>query len=52
MKWGNRRYYLTRSQARADVFDYIERFYNQDRRRKLEQKGKEKLNLTNVSEIS
>ncbi len=45
----NRRQYLTRSQARADIFDYIERFYNQDRRRKLEQKEKEKLNLTKLS---
>ena len=24
----NRRHYLSRSQARSDVFDYIERFYN------------------------
>lgn len=45
----NRRQYLTRLQARTDVFDYIERFYNQDGRRKLEQEGKEKLNLTKLS---
>ncbi len=45
----NRRHYLTRAEARADVFDYIECFYNQDRRRKLEQKEQEKLNLTKPS---
>ena len=45
----NRRHYLTRTEARADVFDYIECFYNQDRRRKLEQKVREKLNLTKLS---
>jgi putative transposase len=28
----NRRVYATRDQARADVFDYVERFYNQRRR--------------------
>jgi putative transposase len=28
----NRRRYATRDQARADVFDYIERFYNPRRR--------------------
>jgi putative transposase len=27
-----RRKYETREQARADVFDYIERFYNRNRR--------------------
>lgn len=31
----NRRRYLTRSEARADIFDYIERFYNQRKKRKL-----------------
>ena len=31
----NRRHYLTRSEARADIFDYIERFYNQRKMRKL-----------------
>ena len=31
----NRRRYLTRAEARADVFDYIERFYNQRKKRKL-----------------
>jgi putative transposase len=28
----NRRHYATRDEARADVFDYIERFYNPRRR--------------------
>jgi hypothetical protein len=28
----NRKHYLTRNAARADVFDYIERFYNPLRR--------------------
>jgi len=31
----NRRRYVTRAEARADVFDYIERFYNQQKRRRL-----------------
>ena len=31
----NRRKYLTRSEARSDVFDYIERFYNPAKRRML-----------------
>lgn len=47
----NRRQYLTRSQARADVFDYIECFYNPDRRRKLEVMENQKLNLTKVSGV-
>ena len=28
----NRRRYRTRDEARADIFDYIERFYNRNRR--------------------
>lgn len=32
----NRRRYTTRAAARADVFDYIERFYNQQRKRDLD----------------
>ena len=32
----NRRKYVTRAQARADVFDYIERFYNQRKKRNLD----------------
>lgn len=31
----NRRKYVTRAEARADVFDYIERFYNQRKKRHL-----------------
>ena len=31
----NRRRYVTRAEARADVFDYIERFYNQRKQRQL-----------------
>jgi len=31
----NRRHYVTRSEARADIFDYIETFYNRRKRRKL-----------------
>ena len=31
----NRRDYVTRSEARANIFDYIERFYNQRKMRKL-----------------
>jgi putative transposase len=43
----NRRRYVTRAQARSDIFDYIERFYNPRMRRRLEnQKLKdETLNL-------
>ena len=32
----NRRIYRTRAEARADVFDYIERFHNPRRRRRVE----------------
>ena len=32
----NRRRYVTRAQARADIFDYIERFHNPAKRRKME----------------
>ena len=32
----NRRQYRTRAEARADVFDYLERFHNPRRRRQLE----------------
>lgn len=31
----NRKRYLTRGEARADIFDYIERFYNQRKKRQL-----------------
>jgi len=32
----NRRRYQTRAQARSDIFDYIERFHNPAKRRKME----------------
>ena len=31
----NRRVYKTRLEARSDIFDYIERFYNQRKKRKM-----------------
>ena len=37
----NRRRYLTRAEARSDIFDYIERFYNPRRRRKMERQESE-----------
>jgi putative transposase len=39
-----RRRYVTRSKARADIFDYIERFYNQRKTRKLEKTDQTALN--------
>ncbi len=45
----NRRQYRTRAEARADVFDYIERFHNPRRKRKLEQLSKEEVGLTQPS---
>ncbi len=45
----HRRRYLTRAEARADIFDYIERFHNPRRRRKLEAKNQKKLLLTKPS---
>ena len=38
----NRRRYLTRAEARSDIFDYIERFHNPRRRRKMERQESEK----------
>jgi putative transposase len=40
----NRRHYVTRSEARSDIFDYIERFYNRRKARKLEQIDQTALN--------
>jgi putative transposase len=39
----NRHHYLTRAEARADIFDYIERHHNprQRRRRELQQQGEQ-----------
>jgi len=48
----HRRQYLTREEARADVFDYIERFHNPRMRRRMERQSREDANLTQVSEKS
>lgn len=45
----NRKKYLTRSEARSDVFDYIERFYNPAKKRKLERQKSIQSNLTKLS---
>jgi len=45
----NRRIYQTRAEARTDVFDYIERFYNPRRRRRLEETKQDDLLLTQPS---
>ncbi len=45
----NRRCYLTRSEARADIFDYIERFHNAAKRRKLKESKQDEMSLTQVS---
>ena len=45
----NRRKYLTRNEARSDVFDYIERFYNPRKKRQLEMKQRKQLHLTKLS---
>ena len=45
----HRRHYLTRAEARADVFDYIERFHNPRRKRKLESFNQDNLSLTKLS---
>ena len=45
----NRRQYCTRSQARADICDYIERFYNPRKRRQLEMIQQKDLLLTQPS---
>ena len=45
----NRRQYRTRAEARADIFDYIERFHNPRRRRKLEMPKQKDVLLTQPS---
>ena len=45
----NRRIYQTRAEARLDVFDYIERFYNPRCKRRLETNQQQKLLLTQPS---
>ncbi len=48
----NRRRYETHAEARADIFDYIECFYNPRRRRKLEILKLKKSNLTQPSVVT
>jgi putative transposase len=45
----NRRRYQTRAEARADIFDYIERFHNPRRRRQMQNAEPKKLPLTQTS---
>ena len=45
----HRRQYTTRAEARADVFDYIERFHNSRMRRRLERLAREEALLTQPS---
>ena len=45
----NRRTYKTRAEARADIFDYIERFHNPRRRRRLEAAERKESLLTQPS---
>ncbi len=44
----NRRRYFTRAEARADIFDYIERFYNPRMRRKLKRTKTEEIELNST----
>ena len=45
----NRRRYLTVADARADVFDYIERFHNPRIQRRLDSRDREVSTLTQLS---
>ena len=45
----NRRRYQSHAEARADIFDYIECFYNPRRRRKMEALKQKESNLTQPS---
>jgi putative transposase len=45
----NRRRYLSRAEARADIFDYIERFHNPRKRRQMEMLNRKDLLLTQPS---
>jgi putative transposase len=45
----NRRQYQTRAEARADVFDYIERFHNPRRARRAEQRKIDEVALIKLS---
>jgi len=48
----NRRQYQTHAEARLDIFDYIERFHNPRRRRRLEMLRRELETLTQPSVVS
>ena len=48
----NRQYYRTRAEARADIFDYIERCHNPRQRRRLEMQQQQERLLTQPSVIS
>lgn len=48
----NRQHYQTRAEARADIFDYIERCHNPRQRRRLEMQQREPVLLTQPSVIS
>lgn len=48
----NRRRYESHAQARADIFDYIECFYNPRRRRNIEALNRTKSNLAQPSVVS
>jgi putative transposase len=45
----NREHYRSRAEARADIFDYIERCHNPRQRRRLEMQKREQLPLTQPS---
>ena len=48
----NRRQYKTHGEARLDVFDYIERFHNPRKRRRLKMLRREMVTLTQPSVVS
>ena len=48
----HRRHYRTRAEARADVFDYVERYHNPRMRRRLEMRERNEILLTQPSVIT
>jgi putative transposase len=48
----NRQHYCSRAEARADIFDYIERCHNPRQRRRLEMQQREQVLLTQPSVIT
>ena len=44
----NRRRYFTRAEARSDIFDYIERFYNPRMRRRLQRMENQEIELNST----